>query len=181
MGWAASVESIVTSVAIAGTAMWAYYRYVYHQERSPRAEMDLALEVIRVQRGQRLIEVSATVRNKGTVRHRVDRPQLEIRFLLPGDQLATGPNRIYQQTEFPNTIGKRDLPWGGYIDPGLEYRNSYVTHVPAEATVALLLCRFSYRRETRTYWPFGQAIEHLPVQRAVNLTATTGTESTVEA
>ncbi len=171
MGWASTLESIVTSAAIAGAAVWAFYRYVYHRERSPRAEMDLDVAIIGTQRGQRLIEVSAVVRNKGSVRHLVNEPQLEVRYLLPDDDLTNGRPEIFGQTVFPNTSEKRQLPWGGYIDPGLEFRNSYVTHVPAEATFALILCRFGYERDTRAYWPFGRTAEELPVQRAVSLSA----------
>ena len=73
------------------------------------------------------------------------------RYLLPNDPLVESKEEQFHQVLFPHSIGRRKIGWDSYIDPGLEFRNSYVTWVPAEATYILLLCKFQYDKEQ--VWP----------------------------
>lgn len=147
MELARTIESIITSLALFGAGAWAYYRYVHHGERSPRAEFDLEIEVIGEQADHWLLEVNALVRNKGSVRHQVQDPKLELRFLRAGDDVVDGGASISGQTVFGHTTGRRDLPWGGYIEPGVEHRNSYLASLPRDATFGVALSSFRYGNE----------------------------------
>jgi hypothetical protein len=161
MSTAETVQSIVTSVAIVAGGAWAYFRYVYNRERNPRATLEIDVDLLGVQRDQWIVEVNAVVHNQGSVRHRVDDPRLEIRYLVADDRITDGDESVWSQTSFPNSIGRRSLPWGGYIDPGLKYRNSYLTHITTNATFGVALCSFKY---TERGW-LGRSTQRLPAQK----------------
>jgi hypothetical protein len=140
---AAAVQSLVTSIALIVGGAWAYGKFRYRRERDPRAEFDLDVTFAGTQDGRRLIEVNAYVENKGTVRHPIRDFSITIRHLLESDPIVDGSEAIRFQINVPHAV-KRTLWKKTYIDPGLKYRNSYITSVPAEATFLLVFGRFYY-------------------------------------
>src|SRR6266567_737796 len=116
------VQSLVTIVAIVVGGIWAYTKFIYRREKEPRAEFSVDLDFIGSQGNSWLVEVSAYVENRGLVRQPVRNFKLRLRYL-------------YEKT---------------YIDPGLKYRNSYVTSLPLKATFVLLQGSFEYGTEPFT-------------------------------
>ena len=148
---AQGVSAVLTASAILFGGIWAYWKFVLQREREPRAEFDLAAEFVGRQDGKWLLEVSARLANKGRVRHLMKNATLNIRYLTASDAVteSEGKNH-FRQARFPHSIGRRTAWWDSYIDPGLEFRNSYVTSIPADATYILLLSHFQYDRGE---WP----------------------------
>jgi len=147
-----AIYAIVSTLAIVIGGSWAYWKFVIQKEREPRAEFDLMAEFIGRQDGKWLLEVSGRLVNKGKVRHKMENATMNVRYVLPNDPVVESQeDRQFHQVLFPHSIGRRKIWWDSYIDPGLEFRNSYVTWVPAEATYILLLCKFQYGNER--VWP----------------------------
>ena len=140
----AALQSVVTSIALVVGGLWAYQKFRYRREREPRAEFDLDVTFVGSQDGRVLIEVSAFVENKGSVRHPVSNFSITIRYLLDSDPIVDGAKKIKDQVIVPHGGGKHLLWEKTYIDPGLKYRNSYITSVPGEATFVLVLGSFFY-------------------------------------
>ena len=148
---AQGVQAAVSAIAILLGGAWAYWKFSVQREREPRAEFDLTAEFIGVQDGKWLLEVSARLANKGKVRHPMKDATLNIRYVLSADEVTESADpRHFRQLAFPHDIGRRKVWKDSFIDPGLEFRNSYVTWVPEDATYVLLLCHFRYNNEQ---WP----------------------------
>lgn len=163
---AAAIADIVSAVAIILGGIWAYWKFAVQREREPRAEFDLSAEFVGKQDGKWLIEVSARLANKGKVRHPMTEATLNVRYLLSLDTVGESQDVThFRQLSFPHSIGRRKIWTDSYIDPGLEFRNSYVTWVPEEATYVLLLCKFRYDDEE---WP-AQRLLKVPDSAALQL------------
>ncbi len=148
---AEGISAVVSSVAILLGGLWAYWKFVIQREREPRAEFDVTGEFLGVQDGKWLLEISARLNNKGQVRHLMKNATMNIRYLTAADPILESQEKgHFKQVSFPHSIGRRTVWWDSYIDPGLEFRNSYLAWVPAEATYILLLCNFQYDKGV---WP----------------------------
>jgi len=142
----AALQSVITSIALIVGGFWAYQKFRFRREREPRAEFDLDVFFAGAQAGRVLIEVNAFVENKGSVRHPVSDLSITIRHLLDSDLIVDGTEEIKGQVATPH--GVKHMLWKEtYIDPGLRYRNSFITSVPGEATFILVLSSFYYGRE----------------------------------
>jgi len=150
------VQSLVTIVAIVVGGIWAYTKFIYRREKDPRAEFSVDLDFIGTQGNSWLVEVSAYVENKGLVRHPVRNFKLRLRYLCDDDQVIDGEANLKFKVLFPHSINERIgnserfLYEKTYIDPGLKYRNSYVTSLPLQATFVLLQGNFDYGTEPFT-------------------------------
>jgi hypothetical protein len=163
---AEAIYAVVSTLAIIIGGSWAYWKFVIQKERAPRAEFDLTAEFIGRQDGKWLLEVSGRLVNKGKVRHQMENATLNIRYLLPTDPVVESEKESQsRQVSFPHSIGRRSIWWDSYIDPGLEFRNSYLTWVPEEATYILLLCKFRYIKGR--YWP-AQRVLRVPTSTEVD-------------
>ena len=148
---AQAISSVMGTLAIIIGAGWAYWKFVLQKEREPRAEFDLTADFIGKQDGKWLLEVNARLSNKGKVRHLMKNASLNIRYLTAADPvLESSKDGHFRQVSFPHSIGRRSVWWDSYIDPGLEFRNSYLACVPEEAIFILLLCSFQYDKGE---WP----------------------------
>jgi hypothetical protein len=67
----------------------------------------------------------------------------------------------FRQVAFPHSIGRRAIWQDIYIDPGLEFRNSYLTWVPEAAIFVLLLFNFQYDKGEN--WPAQRVLKVPPI------------------
>lgn len=155
---AEAIYASLSTVAIIVAGLWVYWNFVLQRERESRAEFDLTAEFLGRQDGMWLLEVSARLANKGKVRHLMKDATLNIRYLTADDPIRESKNEDhFKQIEFTHEIERRKVWWDSYIDPGLEFRNSYVTAVPENATYIILLCQFKY--DKGNIWPAQRALK----------------------
>jgi hypothetical protein len=147
------------------SAVWFYWLFISRREAEPGAELQINVDFVGQQKAKWLIEVSAILTNRSLVRHRYLDFRVNIRYLLPADEIVDGKIEVvddkikdlHYQTNFPHTIDER-IPKGEkryfanaeYIDPKLSFRHSYITFVPAEATFILVQCNLQF--PTRRRW-----------------------------
>jgi hypothetical protein len=163
---AEAAAAVTTTLALILGGIWAYWRLIFQREREPRAEFDVFAEFVGMQDGKWLLEVSARLANRGQVRHLMKNATLNIRYLKAGDPIVESDDpKHFRQIVFPNALGRRPIWWDSYIDPGLEFRNSYIAWVPSDATYVLLLCKFEYGKDT---WP-AQRLARVPSRPAENV------------
>jgi hypothetical protein len=145
------ISAILSPMAIVIAGLWAFWRFIIQKEREPRAEFDLTAEFLGLQNGKWVVEISAHLANRGKVRHMMKDATLNVRYLKATDPVVESQvDGHFGQVEFPHSIGRRKIWQDSFIDPGLAFRNSYLTWVPADATYILLLCKFEYERGK---WP----------------------------
>jgi hypothetical protein len=139
---------LVTAVS----AAWVIWLFIIRREAEPGAELDLNVEFVGRQDGKWLIEVVAKLTNRGAVRHWYRQFRVVVRYLLPGDEIIDGPEKVSYQLFCTRTIddrvGRQSRYYANaaYIDPRLTFRHSYVTFVPEEATFVWVQLRLVFQR-----------------------------------
>jgi hypothetical protein len=143
----AQASAAVAAACVGGA--WAYMKFVYRREKEPRAEFDVHLDFVGLQGDRWLVEASAIVDNKGSVRHPVRKFELHLRYLLRDDPLTGGQETINFQPLFPHSI--KQLLWQEtFIDPQIRHRNSYIACIPGNATFVLVFAKFEYQDQKFT-------------------------------
>lgn len=139
-----NVEAVATWLFGIAAAVWVVTQFLLRRESAPGAELELHVDFVARQQGQFLIEISATLANRGFVQQRYGDFRLVVRYLMPDDPIADGGERLFHQVRFPHTIderiggARRIFANAQYIDPRLTFRHSYVTFIPADATCVLV-------------------------------------------
>src|SRR5262245_27024016 len=147
------IQASVTTIALIVAGVWAYIKFIYRRENVSRAEFTIDLDFVGEQGEYWLVEISAFVENKGSIRHPVKNFKINVRYLLNNDAVVDAGEDLKFQVKIPHSINKRIenkeryLYRNTYIDPGLRYRNSYVTFIPKTATFVLVLGAFQYGKE----------------------------------
>jgi hypothetical protein len=154
------LSSAGAALGAAVTVWWFFVR----RELEPASELTIDVYFAGKQAQQVLIEVIATLTNKSMVRQHYRDFQVSLRYLLPGDAVTDGSEKIGYQLQFPNSIdsrisSKRFFANAVYINPKLAFRHSYITSVPENATFLWVNCKLLFR--TRNHWYSVKSTEHM--------------------
>jgi hypothetical protein len=151
------LESLAKTCAILVGGWWAYWRFVRQREAHPKIEFQVNARPLGRQGGRLLLEVSASMKNVGAVRHRTPEFTLNIRYLLGSDQVGSGGAAINYQTLFPHStneeigLSQRSfILWNSFVEPGVTQAFTYIADVPQAATFILILSEFRYDDKART-------------------------------
>lgn len=145
-----NVEPVTTWIFGVVAVIWVATQFILRREIVPTSDLELDLLFAGRQDDQLLVEISATLANRGFVRHRYYDFRIVVRYMLPDDSIRDGDERLHHQVRFPHTIDtridhvQRKFANASYIDPRLTFRHSYVTFIPAAATFALVQCSLRY-------------------------------------
>lgn len=84
----AAIQSIITSVALLGGGVWAYWRFVLNRESAQKVDLDIDVSFVRKQGGNWIIEGVALVKNPGNVRLDFSEFTYEIHYAMFSDHFA---------------------------------------------------------------------------------------------
>ena len=145
------VESFVKTGAIILGGGWAYRKFVLQRESEPATDIDVDVAFVGRQDAKWVLQITATLVNKSLVRVRYDNFQVTARYILSGDLIEDGDERIAYQLRAVRTIddriggAKRLFLNAVYINPKQEFRHRYITHLPIDATFVWVQCKFFFR------------------------------------
>lgn len=88
---AAIFQSLVTGAAIIFGGIWAYTRYVRQEENNAFIEFSADLNFIGKQADWWIVEILASIENKGKVQHRMSEFEFELDAICGGDEIALNP------------------------------------------------------------------------------------------
>jgi hypothetical protein len=134
------IGALITALALVVSGVI----FLWKREWRARVQLSVDIESFTRLADAFLVEPVCIVENRGLLRCYVYRLGLSVRYLMQGDHLVAGDERLLGATDFPHSAVKVDLvkpEWRwSYIEAGIRQRYSYVTHLP-DTTVALLLGR----------------------------------------
>jgi hypothetical protein len=158
---AAGIQSIVTSLALVVGGVWAALRFRRAREGMPLIEPALDVLFVRRQCNRRIIDVVATLENKGKARLEIEKFTFQLRYSLLDDKIAGGTILVPDMPEF-----EKDLSFPEHLElkqswleddntiilePGIRALHSISTSVPEEATMVLVSIEFAYKgKESET-------------------------------
>ena len=143
--------------------VWVIWKFSIQRESHPKVEFDLDCEFIGNQDGQKIIQLTALVQNKGTVRHLINGKSFlyRIRYLNSSDGIVNGFGikdkygkiRKINQVNFYNSLvvnGQNTNMWVPnysytFIDPGVIQRYRVVVALPDNAEFLMVQSWFNYR------------------------------------
>ncbi len=80
---ASIIESALTAFAIVVGGFWTYFLFVQHRQRLPSANIEHALEVVKLPADKTLVHLAATVANTGKVLVSIEMARTRIQQIAP--------------------------------------------------------------------------------------------------
>jgi hypothetical protein len=161
-------SSVVTSVGLVLAAGWSYWKFVRQREGEPATDIDVDLAFVGTQSEKWIVQVTATLENRSQVRLHYRDFQVTLRYLLAGDPVEDGEEKIAYQLRFDRNIddriggNKRFFTNSVFINPKQQFRHRYITHLPCDATFAWVQCKYLYRLRGQIYKTNTQRIFRVP-------------------
>ena len=141
------LQAVISSTAIVVAGWWAYRRYYVQAESHPHIATSCQIKFIGLQRGQWMIELIATLENKGKVEHRFKDFTFDLNGIRKCDSLVQSI-QWGGQINFPIALAEGSLLPSDFqffsLGPGVTGNYSFVTSVPDDIKFLILHCRFRY-------------------------------------
>lgn len=141
-------EHLATTLALVIGGVWALRKSLETREGHPKIEFGVDLLELGDQQGHTLLELSATVLNKGLVRHKIKDFKFDLYYLRAESNVEVS-EALNGQVRFERAL--KDRVWlplqdndYTFVDPGIVQKYVYLASVPSEAAFVLLKSRFEY-------------------------------------
>jgi hypothetical protein len=122
-------------------------RFIRQQEKYPNIEFFADIDFIGAQGEWWIVEIIATIDNKGKAQHKMSEFRFDLNSLYPEDQIELS-QKWGGQVNFPRVIAEGSfLPEKFsffFLDPGTKAKYSFITRIPKQASFAILHCSFRY-------------------------------------
>ena len=146
---ATTLQSLATVVAVAVGGFWTYRRFVHMREDMPHLEYDVDVVFIGSFGGHWLVELVASVQNKGAVRHVVRDLLFEVRSINESDSmpLSVGEPK-HHLVHFGHLLVEGSWlhpDWDyAFVDSGVGTTYRRAGLVPMDARFVKIVGEFSY-------------------------------------
>lgn len=144
---AAAFQSVATVVSFIVGGIWVYSKYIRQQERYPNIEFSADVQFIGKQDDYWIVELIATVENKGKAQHRMEEFLFDLNALPKSAKVQTS-EKWGNQVDFPVSVAQGSFLPKQYkfffIDPGVKAKYSYLSRVPTSASFVVLHSWFKY-------------------------------------
>lgn len=138
----------VSLVAAVFGVYWAIEKWRRREEHFPRVNFDLRVEVIDHKNGKIILNVVAILENKGHVPLKIKEFVCELRGLMDTDPLELGSDKIRNQLNFKQNLGKGPFipsDWDySFVYPCVKTEYTYVTLIPDSTKYLLVKGKFQY-------------------------------------
>ena len=143
---AATCQSFATVASFIIGGIWVYLKYI-RQEKYPNIEFSADVNFIGRQGDFWLVELIATVENKGKSQHKMKHFQFDLNAINLETEIHTD-ERWGNQINFPLLLAQGSFLPKKYnfffIDPGVKAKYSYLTRVPTDTSFVILHSWFDY-------------------------------------
>ena len=143
------LTDLITGIGVLIAGIWILWKYLSQGEYHPKIEMAVKIRYIDTNDNKFLLELTADLTNKGSVRQYVKEFTFDLLYQTSDDNLECGEETINFQTMFKHkAISRRSwVPerWGfSFIDAGVCQQYTYLTSLPENAIHATLYSRFKH-------------------------------------
>ena len=143
------IENLATALAIIIGGGWTLWRFGLFRERFAKMEFNLDCRFIGKSGNDYLIEIIATMENKGSVRQTIKKFTFDLLLFNETNVIDETIKKINYQVNFPNKkISRRPWvpnPWEEtFIDAGTIQVYRYLTSIPADTEFISVYSKFIY-------------------------------------
>jgi hypothetical protein len=140
---AATIQAVLA--IIGGVA--AGYFFVVRRESYPRAQFDLSMRILGERREEILLELSASIRNIGLVRHSITKFSFSLRGLQSAEKWEMNSEKL-NLIDFPTPIAKGlwvRCKYTTIIDPGTDQKFYFTVKSPSNIQYFNLYANLIYK------------------------------------
>jgi len=148
----ADLSSLITIIALIIAGAWTLYRFGIAREQYPKLQFDLHLNQLGKSRDKHIVELIATITNKGIARQYIQ--QFNFNILTFDDQTPfdLSDPKIEKRLKF-NAFAK-GLSWvsqehPAFIDGGMSQQFTYVTALDQEVRFVMIYSKFDHVSKQR--------------------------------
>jgi len=153
------VSIIINIIGIIIGGIWVIWKFSIKREAHPKVQFDLECELIGIQKDHKLIQITALIENKGSVRHSIDGEsfQYKIRYITENNDIKNGfttkTGTNINQINFQNRLNMNNIttnrwtPLYSYtfIDPRVIQKYTAIIALPINANFILIQSQFKYQ------------------------------------
>jgi hypothetical protein len=140
-------KTVSVLAAVAG-GWWAIEKWRKRDEHFPRVFFEVGANFVGIKDGQVLVELVATLENKGVVPLRVRHFTFKLLGLKTSDQLNRGGAEIRGQLRFPHLLEEGHFVpphWSSsFVYPGVKTEYNFLTSIPEEVLFIRMQGDFAY-------------------------------------
>jgi hypothetical protein len=143
----AGIQSVVTAAALLGGGWWALARFWREREGALRIQFDLAVRFIGYRVEIWLVELIATLENKGKIRHKIKEFTFQLSYLTSAGEISSvdASKLIVPFQNIAASGSWLSKNWlYTFVEPGVKQSFTVVTTIPEEALYLYLSARFDY-------------------------------------
>jgi hypothetical protein len=134
---------------------WGIAKFLRRDEHFPRVFFEVSANFVGMQDGQNLLEVLASLENKGVVPVRIRDLRFQVRGLFQEDPLEPGDASIRGQVRIPHILLEGSwIPeqWDlTFVYPNVKTEYNYIAAIPLNVSFIRVEGSFSYERKGTTH------------------------------
>lgn len=139
------IPSVVTAVAVVCAGAWSLFRFGISRESYPKLQFDLELNQLGKSRNRNIVELIATITNKGISRQYIHLFKFNILVFDDTMPFDVGDSKIEKRLKFQEL--EKGLNWVStkhptFIDGGMSHRFAYVTSLDENIKFVMLYSKF---------------------------------------
>lgn len=140
-------KSVSALAAVAG-AWWAFEKWRKRDEHFPRVFFEVMVNFIGSKDGQLIVELVATLENKGVVPLKIKNFTFKLLGLKAADPLVRGGEEVRGQLRFPHMLEQgvfvpQDWEYS-FVYPGVKTEYSFVASIPSDVEYVRMQGDFEY-------------------------------------
>ena len=161
----AAFNNLVSAFAIIIGGVWVFRKFILNREAHPKVEFDLDCKLVGNLDGHKIVQLTAVLKNLGSVRHLISRESFiyRIRYLRNIDEVINGYEinkdeenaKMVNQVNFSNEFSVNHEKYNNwapkysytFIDPGVIQKYCVVVALPEDAVFMLLQSSFKYEED----------------------------------
>lgn len=153
MDWAQLFQLLGQTVAAVGAivgAWWALEKWRRRDEHFPRVYFEVSVNFVGSKNEHLLVELVATLENKGVVPLKIKNFRFKLRGLRMTDPLVRGGEDIRGQVLFPHLLEEGvfvPLDWEySFVYPGVKTEYNFIASIPKDVAYVRMQADFDYLR-----------------------------------
>jgi hypothetical protein len=167
------ISSIVTIIALAFAGLWTLYRFGISREQYPKLQFDLHFNPLGISRDKVIVELVATITNKGIARQYIRDFRFNILTFDDETPFDMSDTKIENRLKFnkvnytDGSEAKRELKWIDskypvFVDGGISREFRYVTALDSNVRFVMIYSKFDHEDKR---WFAGKRSEHYRISR----------------
>jgi len=171
------LQSIITISAIFIAGAWTLYRFGISREQYPKLQFDLHLNQLGISRDKQVVELVATITNKGIARQYIRDFRFNILTFDDATPFDTSDTKIENRLKF-NKLNKSltpeakgELKWIDskypvFVDGGISREFRYVTALDKDVRFVMIYSKFDHEEKR---WFYKDQSEHYRLSKTFSI------------